>query len=136
MQYDPLDRLGVSMDISVGVVGLSGTSQREVAELTEELREAVGRIHAVEEVRPVETAAPGGAKGIGQMLGAFLVSLPGAALPAILDLIKAIVSRPSQPPVQIELTAGSSKVSFDPRQIKPAELTALIAALQPKGSGG
>jgi len=124
------------MDVAVNVLGLGGTSQREVAELTEELREAVGRIRAVEDVKPIESAAPGGAKGIGQVLGAFLVSLPGAALPAILDIIKAIVSRPSQPPVQIELTAGSSKVSFDPRQIKPSELTALIAALQPKGSGG
>jgi len=124
------------MDVAVNVLGLGGTSQREVAELTEELREAVGRIRAVEDVKPIESAAPGGAKGIGQVLGAFLVSLPGAALPAILDIIKAIVSRPSQPPVQIELTAGSSKVSFDPRQIKPNELTALIAALQPKGSGG
>jgi hypothetical protein len=123
------------MDISVGVVGLSGTSQREVAELTEELREAVGRIRSVQDVKPVETAAPGGAKGIGQMLGAFLVSLPSTALPGILDVIKAIVSRPAQPPVQIELTAGSSKVSFDPRQIKPNELVALIAALQPKGTG-
>jgi len=123
------------MEISVGVIGLSGTSQREVAELTEELREAVGRIRAVEEVKPIETAAPGGAKGIGQMLGAFLVSLPGAALPAILDIIKAIVSRPSQPPVQIELSAGSSKISFDPRQIKPNELVAVIAALQSKGTG-
>src|SRR5262249_42509689 len=126
---------GYQMDISVGVVGLSGTSQREIAELTDELREAVGRVRAVEEVKAVETTAPSGAKGIGQMLGAFLVSLPGAALPVILDIIKAIVSRPAQPPVQIELTAGSSKVSFDPRQIKPGELTALIAALQPKTPG-
>jgi len=124
------------MDVAVNVLGLGGTSQREVAELTEELREAVGRVRAVDDVKPMESAAPTGAKGIGQVLGAFLVSLPGAALPAILDIIKAIVSRPSQPPVQIELTAGSSKVSFDPRQIKPNELTALIAALQPKGSGG
>ena len=124
------------MDVAVNILGSGGTSQREVAELTEELREAVGRVRAVEDVKPIESAAPGGAKGIGQVLGAFLVSLPGAALPAILDIIKAIVSRPSQPPVQIELTAGSSKVSFDPRQIKPNELTALIAALQPKGSGG
>jgi len=49
---------------------------------------------------------------------------------------KASVSRPSQPPVQIELTAGSSKVSFDPRQIEPNELIVLIAALQPKGTSG
>jgi hypothetical protein len=127
------------MDISVGIVGLSGTSQREVAELTEELREAVGRLRAVEEVKPIETAAPGGAKGIGQMLGAFLVSLPSAALPGILEIIKAIVSRPSQPPVQIEIstgTNGTSKVSFDPRLIKPSELATIIAALQSKGTGG
>src|SRR5262249_10305271 len=129
-------RGGRDMDLSVNIVGSGGASQREIAELTEELREAVGRVRAVQDVKPVESAAPGGAKGIGQMLGAFLVSLPSAALPAILDVIKAIVSRPSQPPVQIELAAGSSKVSFDPRQIKPTELIALIAALQPKGTAG
>ncbi len=123
------------MDLSVTVLPLSGTSSREVAELTDELRDAVERHRDVQQVKPVEASAPGGAKGVGQMLGAFLVSLPGSALPAILDLVKAIVSRPTQPPVQIELTAGSTKVSFDPRQIGPGDLAALIAAIQPKGAG-
>jgi hypothetical protein len=56
-------------------------------------------------------------------------------VPAIFEVLKAIVSRPSQPPVQIELTAGSSKVSFDPRQIEPGDLAALVEALRPKGAG-
>lgn len=58
------------MDISVGVVAVGDASRREVAELAEELREAVGRLRGVEGVEPIETAAPAGAKGIGQVLGA------------------------------------------------------------------
>jgi hypothetical protein len=123
------------MEISVGVVALGDTSHREVAELTDELREAVGRVRGVANVDSIATAAPGGAKGVGQVLGAFLVSLPAGMVPAIFEVLKAIVSRPSQPPVQIELTAGSAKVSFDPKQIKPADLAALVEALKPKGAG-
>lgn len=124
------------MDISVGVVAVGDTSLREVAELTDELREAVGRVRGVGAVDEIQTQAPGGAKGVGQMLGAFLVSLPAGLVPAVLEIIKSVVSRPSQPPVQIELTAGSAKVSFDPRQIKPADLATLVEALRPKGAGG
>lgn len=123
------------MEISVGVVPLGGTSQREVAELTDELRDALGRLRGVSDVQSVEIAAPGGAKGIGQVLGAFLVSLPAGLIPGILEIIKSIVTRPSQPPVQIELTAGTAKVSFDPRQINPADLATLCEALRPKGAG-
>ena len=123
------------MDISVGVVAVGDTSRREVAELAEELREAVGRLRGVEGVAPVETAAPGGAKGVGQILGAFLVSIPAGLVPGIIEIVKSIVARPSQPPVQIELTAGSAKVSFDPRQITPGDLAALVEALRPKGAG-
>src|SRR6266566_8920913 len=124
------------MDISVGVVAVGDTSLREVAELTDELREAVGRLRGVAAVDAIETKAPGGAKGVGQMLGAFLVSLPAGLVPAVLEVVKSVVSRPSQPPVLIELTAGSAKVSFDPRQIKPADLATLVEALRPKGAGG
>ncbi len=124
------------MDISVGVVAVGDTSHREVAELTDELREAVGRLRGVAAVDAIQTAAPGGAKGVGQMLGAFLLSLPAGLVPAVLEVVKSVVSRPSQPPVQIELTAGSAKVSFDPRQIKPADLATLVEALRPKGAGG
>lgn len=124
------------MDISVGVVAIGDTSHREVAELTDELRDAVGRLRGVAAVDAVETVAPGGAKGVGQILGAFLVSLPAGVVPGIFEVIKSIVARPSQPPVLIELTAGSSKVSFDPKQIKPADLAALVEALRPKTVGG
>ncbi|HXJ03015.1 MAG TPA: hypothetical protein VNH44_17480 [Micropepsaceae bacterium] len=123
------------MDISVGVVAVGDTSHREVADLTDELREAVGRLRGVANVESVETAAPGGAKGVGQVLGAFLVSLPAGVVPGILEVIKTVVARPSQPPVTIELTAGSSKVSFDPKQIKPADLATLVEALRPKTAG-
>ena len=124
------------MDISVGVVAVGDTSHREVAELTEELREAVGRLRGVATVEAVETKAPGGAKGVGQVLGAFLVALPAGVVPAVLELLKSIVSRPSQPPVQIKLTAGSAEITFDPSKMTPADLAAYVEALRPKGAGG
>jgi len=124
------------MDISVGVIATASTSLREVAELADELREAMGRVDGVYSADLIETATPGGAKGVGQVLGAFLVNLPGGLLPGIVEVLKSIAARPSQPPVLIELTAGSSRVSFDPRQIKPAELAVLCEALRPKSADG
>lgn len=124
------------MDISVGVIAAGSTSHREVAELADELREAVGRLNGVSSADLIETAGPGGAKGMGQVLGAFLVNLPGGVIPGIVEVLKSVASRPSQPPVIIELTTGSSKVSFDPKQIKPADLAALCEALRPKTAAG
>jgi hypothetical protein len=123
------------MNISVGVVAVGNTSQREVAELTGELREAVERLRGVESVEPVRTAAPSGAKGIGEVLGAFLVNLPGTLIPGVLEILKAVVSRPAQPPVQIKITADTGEVTFDPKQIKAADLALLIEQLRPKGAG-
>jgi hypothetical protein len=124
------------MDISVGVIPAGSTSLGEVAEFADELRDAVGRLNGVSSADLIETTMPGGAKGVGQVLGAFLVNLPGSMLPGIVELLKSVAARPSQPPVIIELTAGSSKVSFDPKQIKPADLAALCEALRPKTAAG
>jgi len=124
------------MDISVGVIAAGSTSHREIAELADELREAVGRLNGVSSADLIESAAPGAAKGVGQVLGAFLVNIPGGVLPAIVEVLKSVAARPSQPPVTIEMTAGSSKVSFDPKQINPADLAALCEALRPKTAGG
>lgn len=124
------------MDISVGVIAAGSTSHREVAELADELREAVSSLDGVSSTGMVETAAPGGAKGVGQVLGAFLVSLPAGVLPGIIELLKSVATRPAQPPVTIELTTGSAKVSFDPRQIKPADLAVLCESLRPKSAPG
>lgn len=124
------------MDISVGVIAVGSTSHREVAELSDELRDAVGRLNSVSSADLIDAATPGGAKGVGQVLGAFLVNLPTGLLPAILEVLKSVATRPSQPPVVIELTTVSSKVSFDPRQIKPDDLAALCEALRPKTAAG
>jgi hypothetical protein len=122
------------MDVSIGIVPLGDTTEREVAELADELREAVAQVRGVTHVGSVEAVAPLGAKGLGETLGAFLVSLPAGVVPGIIEVLKNIVTRPAQPPVQIELTAGSTKVSFDPRQLGPAELAALVDRIRPKGT--
>jgi hypothetical protein len=124
------------MDIYVGVIAAGSTSHREVAELADELRDAVGRLNGVSSADLIETATLGGAKGVGQVLGAFLVNLPGGVISGIVEVLKSVASRPSQPPVIIELTTGSSKVSFDPKLIKPADLAALCEALRPKTAAG
>lgn len=124
------------MDISVGVIAAGSASLREVAELTDELREAVGRLNGVSFADLIEAPTPGGAKGVGQVLGAFLVNLPAGVLPGIIEVLKSVAARPAQPPVTIELTTGSSKVSFDPRQVKPADLAVLCEALRPKMASG
>jgi hypothetical protein len=115
-------------------VPLGDTTEREVAELADGLREAIAQVRGVARVGSVEAVAPLGAKGVGEALGAFLVSLPAEVLPGIFELLRNIVTRPAQPPVQIELTAGSTKVLFDPRQLGPAELAALVERIRPKGT--
>jgi hypothetical protein len=124
------------MDISVGVIAAGATSHREVAELTDELREVVSRLNGISSADLVEAATPGGAKGVGQILGALLVNLPAGVLPGIIEVLKSVAARPAQPPVIIELTTGSAKVSFDPKQIKPADLAALCEALRPETAAG
>lgn len=128
--------LGNDMDISVGVIAAGPTSDREVAELTDELREAVSRLNGVSSADSVEAATPGGAKGVGQILGAFIVNLPAGIVPGIIEVLKSVAARPAQPPVTIELTTGSAKVSFDPKQIKPSDLAVLCEALRPKTASG
>lgn len=124
------------MDISVSVIAAGSTSRREAAELADELRDAVSSLNGVSSTGMVEAAAPGGAKGVAHVLGAFLVNLPAGVLPGIIELLKSVAARPAQPPVTIELTAGSSKVTFDPKQIKPADLAVLCEALRPKIASG
>lgn len=128
--------LGDDMDISVGVVAAGSTIHREVAELADDLREAVGRLNGVSSADLIETATLGGAKGVGQVLGAFVVNLPGGVIPGIVEVLKSVAERPSQLPVIRELTTGSSKVYFDPKQIEPADSAALCEALRSKTAAG
>jgi hypothetical protein len=123
------------MNLSVSVAAVGGTSQRELAELTDELRDNLERHPAVQDVTAAESASPTGAKGIGQMLGALLVNLPASGIPAVVDIIKAVLSRPAQPPVKIKLTAEGGEFEFDPRQVNLDQLAAFVTAVRAKPGG-
>lgn len=102
------------MDISVGVIAAGSTSHREVAEIADDLREAVGGLKGVSSSDLIKTGAPGG----GQILGAFLVDLPGGILPGIVEVLKSVAARGSQSPVIIESTTGPSKSPSIPNRLK------------------
>ncbi|HSU04550.1 MAG TPA: hypothetical protein VLI93_03170 [Acetobacteraceae bacterium] len=50
-------------------------------------------------------------------------------------MLKGLLTRAPDTPVTVEVSAGSAKVSFDPRRISAAEIGALVAQLRPAGAG-
>ena len=84
-------------------------------------------------MEPVGVAAPEGAKGIAELIGAFLVAVPPDAVKGMFDVLKGLLTRAPETPVTVEVSAGSAKVSFDPRRISAAEIGALVAQLRPAG---
>ncbi|MGF6547617.1 hypothetical protein [Paraburkholderia youngii] len=118
------------MEIRLDVIS-EEMAQREVAALSRELSDVLARRQDVESVKPVSGRAPDGAKGIGQVIGSFLVGLPVEAITGVLDIIKAIASRPGQPPFIIKITRDTTEISFDPRKITPDEVAKLAKRLRP-----
>jgi hypothetical protein len=126
-----LDRFSASvpntgMDLQLSLHSSGNITPRELAGLTAELRDVLSRERSVAAVALVHEAAPDGAKGIAETLGALLVSLAPGALRGALDIVKAVLSRAPGPPVQVEIAAGSVKLSFDPRRITAAEMADLV----------
>jgi hypothetical protein len=115
------------MDLHLSLHPSGSTTPRELAGLTAELQDALSRQRSVAAVAPVRETAPDGAKGIAETLGALLVSLAPDALRGALDIVKAVLARAPGPPVQVEIAAGTVKLSFDPRRITPAEMADLVA---------
>jgi hypothetical protein len=123
------------MKFRIDILPEGDTTHGEIAELCRTLRTDVGRMPEVDSVSPPTGTAPDEAKGLAEEAGSFLMGLPAGAVTAVLQLIKAIVSRHGQPPVKIKITARSTEVSFDPGRISAEELAALAERLRPKTQG-
>lgn len=123
------------MEITVALVPVDKTTEREIDALRDEVQSAVRRVHGVERVGPVRSQAPDGAKGLAESVGAFLVGLPTGVISGALDVVKGVLTRPGQPPVKVEVTAQGVKLEFDPRRISPSALAEFIERVRPKDRG-
>src|SRR5258706_435525 len=84
--------------------------------------DALRRHREVEQVAAQRETAPEGAKGIAEALGAFLVGLPPGAISGVFDLLKGVLVRAPETPVTVEISSGSTKLTFDPRRVTPAQM--------------
>lgn len=120
------------MEIRFDIVSQNMT-EKEVADLSRELSDVLARRQDIQSVDPVRAPAPKEAKGFFDEVGSFLVGLPTEAITGVLGVIKAIASRPGQPPFTIKITRDATEVSFDPRRITPEEVAMLAERLRPPG---
>ena len=114
------------MELQIALKPAGTTTQRELAELSAEVQDALRRHREVEQVASQRETAPEGAKGIAEALGAFLVGLPPGAVSGVFDLLKGVLVRAPETPVTVEIAAGSTKLTFDPRRVTPAQRAELV----------
>ena len=124
------------MELQIALKPVGTTTQRELAELSTEVQETLRRHREVERVAAQREAAPEGAKGIAEALGAFLVGLPPAAISGVFDLLKGVLVRAPETPVTVEIAAGSTKLTFDPRRVTPAQMAELVERVRRAGGTG
>ena len=119
-------------ELTVDLIPLGNTTEREISAMRGNLRQAMLRMRGVAEVTAVQTEAPEGAKGIGEALGALLVGVAPNVVSGVFDTIKAIVGRPGPAMAEVEITAGTVKLKFDPRSVTPADMAAFVERVRPK----
>jgi uncharacterized protein YqgV (UPF0045/DUF77 family) len=124
------------MELQIALKPAGTTTQRELAELSTEVQNALRRHREVEQVAPQRETAPEGAKGIAEALGAFLVGLPPGAVSGVFDLLKGVLVRAPETPVTVEISSGSTKLTFDPRRVTPAQMAELVERMRRAGGTG
>jgi len=122
------------LDLEITLRPAGTTTKREIAELSAEAQNALRATREVEWVAPRPENAPEGAKGVAEAIGAFLVGIPPAAITGVFELLKGLLVRAPETPVTVEVSAGSVKLSFDPRRVTPAEMGKMAAKLRPAGA--
>jgi hypothetical protein len=123
------------MELEIILKPAGTTTRREVAALSVDIQEALLRQRDVERVAARPGIAPPGAKGVAEAIGAFLVGIPPTAITGVFELLKGLLGRAPTAPVTVEVAAGTVKLSFDPRNVTPAEMAELVAKLRPAGAG-
>ena len=114
------------MELQIALKPAGTTTQRELAGLSAEVQDALRRHREVERVASQREAAPEGAKGIAEALGAFLVGLPPGAVSGVFDLLKGVLVRAPETPVTIEISSGKTILTFDPRRVTPVQMAELV----------
>ena len=124
------------MELQIALKPAGTTTQRELAGLSTEVQDALRRHREVEQVAAQRETAPEGAKGIAEALGAFLVGLPPGAVSGVFELLKGVLVRAPETPVTVEIASGSTKLTFDPRRVTPAQMAELVERVRrSKGTG-
>ena len=118
------------MELQIALKPAGTTTQRELAELSSEVQDALRRHREVERVASQREVAPEGAKGIAEAIGTFLVGLPPGAISGVFDLLKGVLVRAPETPVTVEIGSGTAKVIFDPRRVTPAQMAELVERMQ------
>jgi hypothetical protein len=124
------------MELQIALKPAGTTTQRELAGLSAEVQDALRRHREVERVASQREAAPEGAKGIAEALGAFLVGLPPVAISGVFDLLKGVLVRAPETPVTVEISSGSTKITFDPRRVTPEQMAELVERMRRAGGSG
>jgi hypothetical protein len=124
------------MELQIALKPAGTTTQRELAGLSTEVQDALRRHREVERVASQRETAPEGAKGIAEALGAFLVGLPPGAVSGVFDLLKGVLVRAPETPVTVEVSSGSTKLTFDPRRVTPEQMAELVERMRRAGGTG
>ena len=121
------------MNITITLVPMGKTSEREIAALRARVQGAVERLRGVREVMPVRSDTPEGAKGVAATVGAFLVGVAPEVVAGVFETIKAVLARPAQPPAEVKVTAAGVELEFDPRRMSLDDMAIFVERIRPKG---
>jgi hypothetical protein len=128
----------VGMELTVSLVPLGNTTEREIAILTQEVRDALRRVPGIEALEPVYKEAPDGTKGgFFEEVGSFLLTATPTALKLLLPLLKSILMRPGQPMTEVVVKERNSEVhfKFNPKDVSIQDLVDNVLRLRVHPTG-
>jgi hypothetical protein len=110
------------VDVSLQITPAGDTTSREISNASQDLRDALERLQGVAQIEIPDVAAPDHAKGVGTAIGGFLVSLAPAALKAMMQALKTVLSPHPPTKVMIQTKDGKFSFEFDPKKVSLQEL--------------
>jgi len=116
------------MDFRIDIVAVGDATQREIAEVTRSVRDALERSRDVDSVAPSRAEAPAGAKGWVDEIGSLLLGVTPGVFSAVIGVVQAVASRQNIP-VVIKIGREGVESSFDPRTITPEKMQALAGEM-------
>lgn len=118
------------MELSVQVIPVGDTTRREIAEASQDLRNAVERLQGVARIEAVQEPVGDGGKGVGEVIGKFMISLAPAALRAIMQALRTVLAPHPQTKIVIQTKDGRFNFEFDPKTVSLQDLGALADRLR------